>query len=77
MPYKVFAQDQASPFSHLVFYALAQLHGKTEKFIGLKSKSPLQEITNTNVRGCLEEKNTLAIQKKTLKNWRAVAFIIN
>ena len=74
MAYKVFAKDIAAPFSHMIFYCLAQLSKKAQKLIGLKSISPLQEIINTNVRWCLEENNTLELEKKILKKLENPAF---
>ena len=67
MAYKVFAQDIAAPFSHMVFYTTAQMSDEATQLIGLKSKSPLQEVVDTRVNWCLDDKNTLALEKRILK----------
>lgn len=74
MAYKVFAQDIASPFSHMIFYSLAHLSKKAEKLIGLKAKPALQEIIETRVRWCLEEKNSLALERKILARFAEPKF---
>ncbi len=67
MPYKVFARDECTPLSHMVFYSMAGLSDKASKLIGVKPAPALQEIKDLYVRWCLEEKNTLKIEKAILK----------
>ncbi len=64
--YKVFAEDTAAPFSHMVFYTDAQLSSQAEKLLGIRSAPPLQEVKDTYVRWCMQPDNFYKIAEATV-----------
>jgi len=67
MAYKVFAEDIAAPFSHMVFFSSANQSKEIEKMLGMKIFPHLQEITNSKVKWCLDDKNFEIQARKVLE----------